>query len=569
MDPDLRRRFDEIRRRGPIQRTLLDEFFDVKYDRREFIRRATIFGLSASASGGVLAMGDSGPWSTTTTGPKQGGHLRLGIIPPPVHTIEPHTFAEQGALETGSVCGEFLIRATANLKLVPELATSWTPNADASTWTVKLRSGVKFQNGQAMTADDVIATFKRLVSPDTGSQALSAFKGVLKPTGVTKTDDLTVTFNLDNANASFPYLLSSTTYQAIILPANYQVVTSGPTSFTTTPQCTGAFKLVSYTPGVGAKYDRYTGWWGGQTPLDGVDVTYYTDAAAADAALLGNTIDLLGQIQLGSDRALFNNPAVQIFSAHGATHRQVCMRVDLNNPFKDAKVRQAVALTLDRPAIVNTLFTSFADIGNDTPWAPVYPSTVGAPDVPQRKQDITMAKQLMSTAGYANGFAITLTTEQTGEIPQLAQIIQSAVKAINIDMKLDIQTATAYFDGTQIGPPSGWGNTPWLNAPINITDWGHRSAPNVFLTSALSTGAVWNAAHYSNPDFDAADKSFVCAISITDQQKYAKLPENILLADTPVIFPYFYNYLAAGAKNVKGYDADPLGTVYLSKTSLG
>jgi peptide/nickel transport system substrate-binding protein len=561
MDRYWRRQVEGIRRRGPIERTLIDEFLDVKYDRREFIRRATIFGLSASAIGVVLAACGT---TTTSGGPKVGGRLRIGIIPPPAHTIEPHTFEDQGALETGSIAGEFLIRAAANLNLVPELATSWTPNADATSWTVKLRSGVKFQSGQTMSADDVITTFKRLVSPDTGSQALSAFKGVLSPSGIVKTDNLTVTFNLDSANASFPYLLSSTTYQAIILPANYQLGT-----FTTTPQCTGGFKLTSYTPGVGAKYDRYTGWWGGQTPLDGVDVTYYTDAAAADAALLGGTIDVLGQIQLGSDRALFNNPAVQIFSAHGATHRQVCMRVDLDNPLKHPEVRQAIALTLDRPAIINTLFNNFADIGNDTPWAPVYPSTVGAPDVPQRHQDIAMAKQLMSTAGFANGFAITLTTEQTGEIPQLAQIIQNAVKAINIDMKIDIMTSTAYFDG-KYGPGGGdWGNTPWLNTPLNITDWGHRSVPNVYLSSALEYAGVWNAAHYNNPAFDAVAKKYVGAISLTDQKTYAKQGEQILLQDTPVIFPYFYNYLAAGAKNVKGYEADPLGTVYLSKTSLG
>ncbi len=546
-----------IRRSGPVERTLIDEFFDLKYDRREFIRRATVFGLSASAIGVVLAACGT---SSTSGGPKVGGRLRLGIIPPPAHDIEPHTFADQGALETGSIAGEHLIRAAAGLQLVPELATSWSSNADASAWTVKLRPNVKFQNGQTMTAADVIATYQRLLGP--GSQALSAFKGVLSPTGVTKVDDLTVMFQLDSPTASFPYLLSSTTYQGIILPANYQLGT-----FTKTPQTTGAFMIKSYTPGVGATYDRYTGWWGGRAPLDGVDATYYTDPAAADAALLGGTLDLLGQIQLASDRSVFNNPAVQIFSGHDATHRQVPMRVDLDNPMKHAEVRQAIALSLDRAAIIKTLFNDFADIGNDTPWAPVYPSTVGAPDVPQRTQDITKAKQLMATAGYANGFAITLTTEQTGEIPQLAQIIQSAVKAIGIDMKLDILTSTAYFAGSY-GPP-GLGDTPWLNTPINITDWGHRSVPNVFLTAALETGGQWNAAHYANPTFDAAAKGFVGAISLTDQRTYAKQAELILLQDTPVIFPYFYNYLTAGSKSVTGYYADPQGTVFLSHTSLG
>src|SRR5712692_674859 len=544
MDRETREKFELIRLSGPIQKTVVDEFLDMKYDRRTFMRRAAMFGLSASAVGLMLSIVDCGPSSTSNT-PKSGGRLKIGIIPPPAHTIEPHTFADQGALQTGSIAGEHLIRTAPGLQLVPELALSWTPNADASAWTVKLRPNVKFQNGQAMTADDVVTTYNRLVDPNSGSQAISAFKGALSPGGIKKVDTLTVMFQLDAPTASFPYLLTST------------------------PQCTGAFKLTSYTPGVGAKYDRFTGWWGGQAALDGVDATYYSDAAAVDAALLAGTIDLIGQIQLASDRPLFGNPAVQIFSAHGATHRQVPMRVDLNNQLKDPKVRQAIALTLDRPSIVKTLFTSFADVGNDTPWGPVYPSTVGPPDVPQRALDLTMAKQLMSGAGYANGFSITLTTEQTGEIPQLAQIISQSVKAINIDMKLNILTATAYFDGSQTGPPSGWGNTPWLNAPINITDWGHRAVPNVFLTAALETGGVWNAAHYSSPTFDAAAKGFMGAIPLSDQRTFAKQAETILLADTPVIFPYFYYYPAAGSKSVKGYYGDPQGTVYLSHTSLG
>jgi peptide/nickel transport system substrate-binding protein len=562
MDREIRRRLEGFRRSGPIPRTVIDELLDRRVDRREFIHRATMFGLSASAIGTALIA--AGCVSTSTGASptaKVGGRLRAGIIPPPAHDIEPHTFMDQGSLETGSIAGEHLIRAVPGLKLEPELATSWTPNADASSWKVSLRPNVKFQSGQTMTADDIVTTYGRLLGP--GSQAQSAFKGVLSPAGVTKVDNLTVMFQLDAPTASFPYLLSSTTYQAIILPANYQLGT-----FTSKPQTTGAFKITSYTPCVGAKYDRFNDWWGGHAALDGIDVTYYTDAAAADSALLAGSIDLIGQIQLGSDRPLFNNSKVQIFSAHGATHRQVCMRVDLNNPLKDAKVRQAIALTLDRPAIVNTLFTSFADIGNDTPWAPVYPSTVGPPDVPQRAQDIPKAKQLMAAAGFPNGFSIELTTEQTGEIPQLAQIIQNAVKAINIDMKLNIITATAYFAGTQEGPPSGWGETPWLNAPVNITDWGHRSVPNVYLTSALESKGIWNAAHYSNPAFDAAAKAFVASISIDDQRKNAKTAEQILLQDTPVIFPYFYYYLAAGSPSVKGYPADPQGTVYFSHTSL-
>ena len=135
-------------------------------------------------------------------------------------------------------------------------------------------------------------------------------------------------------------------------------------------------------------------------------------------------------------------------------------------------------------------------------------------------------------------------------------------------MTLKIETATAYFAGSQDGPPSGWGTTPWLNAPMNITDWGHRAVPNVYLTAALESKGIWNAAHYSNAKFDKAARSYIGAIAVKDQRKYSKQMELIMLHDTPVIFPYFYNYLGAGTKDVRGYKADAQGSVFLSHTSL-
>src|SRR5918912_2170694 len=229
-----------------------------------------MFGLGATAIGGLLkAVGfEDLAYAAPEVG-KVGGRLKVGIIPPPVSSLDPHTYKDTGGLQTGSICGEFRVRATQSLTLLPELAVSWKPKRNASVWRYKLRSGVKFQSGQSFGADDVVATFNRLVSPNTGSQALSAYKGVLSPGGIRKIDNLTVEFHLDNPTASFPYLTSSTTYQAILLPADYKVGT-----FEKEPQTTGAYKLVSYTPGVGAKYERFTGWWGGHPPLDGIGVTY-------------------------------------------------------------------------------------------------------------------------------------------------------------------------------------------------------------------------------------------------------------------------------------------------------
>jgi peptide/nickel transport system substrate-binding protein len=90
----------------------------------------------------------------------------------------------------------------------------------------------------------------------------------------------------------------------------------------------------------------------------------------------------------------------------------------------------------------------------------------------------------------------------------------------------------------------------------------------VYLVSTLGTKGVWNAAHYSNSKLDALIKAYLASATFKGQNKAATAMQQILLHDTPVVFPYFYFYLAAGSKKVKGYLADPQGGIYLSKTSL-
>ncbi|MDP9256100.1 MAG: ABC transporter substrate-binding protein [Actinomycetota bacterium] len=561
MDRETRRRFAAWRAEEATdpQNTVVDDLFAGECDRAGFIQRATMFGLSASVmSGALLAAGEAPVAFAKQTRGKAGGRLRIGMTPIPKGTLEPWTYQETVALQLGGISGEFLNRNRQNLTLAPELAVSWSPNANASEWTYKLRQGVKFANGKPMTADDVIATYHRLLT-DATSQAGSAFSGVLSDAGVSKVDDFTIKFKLDTPTSSFPYLTSNTTYQAIILPKDYV----GP--FEKTPQTTGAFNLVSYTPGVSAKFDRNPSWWGGSPPLDGVDATLGEDTAVINA-LIGGQVDLLNGIVFANSRALFNNSNIKIFTARGATHREIPMRVDQPaSVLHDKRVRQAIALTLNRPQIIKTLFNNLADLGNDSPFAPVYPSTS---KVPQRHQDIRTAKQLIAAAGLKPGWKTDLVTYQTAELPQLAQIVKQAVKAIGGTINVKILTGTQYYTGSPT-------QTPWLNNPMTITDWGHRGVPNVLLNAALTSKAVpskkagtWNAAHFKNKKYDSLVKAFGAAVSLADQKKISKQIELLLLDQTPVIFPYFYNSLNAGSPKVQGYAVDQLGSEYLSKASL-
>ncbi len=235
------------------------------------------------------------------------------------------------------------------------------------------------------------------------------------------------------------------------------------------------------------------------------------------------------------------------------------MRCD-QAPFTDARVRQAIALTLDRPAIVTALFKGYSDLGNDSPFAPAYPSTNTS--VPQRVKDIAKAKSLLAAAGHPNGFATTLTTENIQEIPQFAQIVQQSVKAIGVNMKLNVEAQPKYY-GNYL-----FGTSDWLDATVSLVDYGNRSVPNVFLTAPLQTttkagGGAWNAAHFNNADYDRLSNQYIATSDLTSQRQIAGQIETLLLAETPIIYAYFYNYLTATTKNVAGVYPTAIGHIFL------
>jgi peptide/nickel transport system substrate-binding protein len=560
MDRETRRLVEEFRRSpaGPIENNLIDELVASELDRQEFIRRAAMFGLGAGTIGALLRfVGEADVAFGAPAAPaKRGGTLRVGNLKP-AKAIDPITSNTQAVLAATSITGEYLLFTDPrNNALKPVLATSYKPDKTGKRWTFQIRQGVKFHTGAPMTADDVVATFKRLTDPKNASEALSAYKGVLSPGGVRKAGRYTVVFDLDAPTPSFPYLVSSTTYQAVILPKGYQIGSYEKSKF----PGTGPYKLQSYTPGVRATFVRNDAYWGGPQAFDQVVMTFYTDSQSQILALQGGQLDLIPQFGYQEGRPLFNNKALQVFRQKSSAHREIPMAVD-SDAWKDRRVRVAMALLLNRPSIIKTLFGGIATLGNDSPFAPNMLATDKS--VPQRKQDVARAKALLQAAGVTS-LDTTLTTQRAYELPDLAVLVKNAAKVGGIDLTIDILTPEKYYGGPQtVGP----GGTPWLNAPMTITDWAPRAVPNVYLVSSFKTGGIWNAAHFANKSLDRMIDQFTAAIEVKAQRKLAGQIERFLLTETPVIFPYFYLYLAAGKKNIKGYVADSVGLINLRGVS--
>ncbi len=555
---------DDIRRTSSeLENHLIDEMIAGRITRREFVRRGTVMGMSipllsmiAAACGGSSS--SSGSTSSSGGGgtPTKGGTIKIGIVVP-TGAINPVTVGDQGGLCMLGQVGEWLtIADPETLELRGHLADSWTPNADASEWTFKLKPGVTFHDGSPMTSADVVYTMDLLSDSKGGSNALSVFGGVLDKGGTTAVDPATVKFTLLAANGNFPYLVSRDNYNAIIFKNG-----SDPADFEKTFLGTGPFKLEKYTTQVGASFVRNDSYWDAANiayPAK-TEFTFYEDEPPQILALQGGTVDGLGQISVSGGRAILSNPAYTILDVPSTAHRQVHMRND-KAPFTDKRTRQAMALCMDRPGVIEALFAGKAALGNDSPFAAVYPSTDTS--VAQRAKNLDQAKQLFSDAGQANGFSVTLNTEKAFEIPSLALQIQAAVKEAGVTINILQQSPTVYYGDFTFG------NSPWLDSTMGITDYAHRSVPNVVLGAPLLSDGTWNSAHFKNPQYDSLVKQYFAAIDLQSQKAVSKQIETLLLDETPIMFLYFYDYLAATKKNLVGMGITPVGHVLLDKAGF-
>lgn len=536
---------------GDLWNVAVDEHLDGFLSRRDFLRYASVLGLTTVTAASTLGLPGTARAAAAT--PKPGGTIRVGLDQP-TGAIDPVTQADPPGIGVLSQVGEYLLADDSEKGLHPALAVSWQSDTTARVWTFKLRQGVKFHDGRTLTSKDVVATFNRLIDPASGSAALSAYKGLLSKGAVKAIDDSTVAFTLDTPNGNFPFYVSSDVVNAVILPADY----AG--NFEKTFPGTGPFKLESYRPKRGASFVRNPDYWGEKALPDRVEITFYDDPQAQLIGLRAGELDVIPIPGNGpAVQAIANNPAFRILSIRTSNYDELHFRTD-QTPFKDKRVRQALALTIDREAIVKGFLKGRAEVGNDSPFAPVFPST--DPSVPQRAQNIAEAKRLLAAAGVPNGFAITLTTERAYEIPNYAVLVQNFAKQAGIDITLNVLPQDNYY-GT-----ATFGNSNWLDSTLGITDYGHRGTPDIFLNATLKSAGTWNAAHFNNPSYDTLVKQYSAALDLKSQRLAANKIQTLLLDETPVVIAFFQHYARVTSAKVQGVRFTANSLLLLDRATL-
>jgi len=555
------------RRSGALENEVIDHYVAGKITRREFIRRGSVLGLGMTSLGAIVAAcgdsaGDDTGGSATTTGDgtattaaaagsiQQGGTLRIAAQRPG-SPLDPVAMDNIGSYTPVVLAFEYLCGPD-GFSLVPMLAESWSPNDDGSVWTFNIRQGVKWHQGGELTAADVVASLDRLAGAN-----LSSY---IDPGSAVAVDDHTVEVTLKNPDGQFPYQLSPYNPQALITPADYELGTL----FDQKPNGTSAFKLESYDVATGAKYVRFDDYWDGPPNLDGLELLFSDDNATQINGLLGGQADAIIQFGVSDAEAIFASDAVTVDAIRGAGHRQIWFNVREGTFAGEngAKIREAVALGIDRQALVDTVLQGRGDIGNDHPIAPAYEYFDASQ--PQRERDIDRAKALLEEAGAA-GLALTMHAPELQEIALLAEVVQSQLTEIGLNITLNVESTSTFYEKwckvyDSTNPPGGCDG----GEEFGIVDYGNRATPDRYLVAAYATGE-WNSAHYNSEEFNAAVAAYQATVTLEDRKEAIKPVQEIANRDIPYVIPYFYNTLTAYAKNVTGVVHTGLGHYYVNK----
>lgn len=565
---------------GPLENDLVDEFAAGDVSRRTFLVRGSVLGLSVATMGSLISAcgGDdddtSAPAAPAATdapaapaatdapaagGIQQGGTLRIASQRPG-SPLDPVAMDNIGSYTPVVQSFEYLCGKGEGAALAPMLAESWSPNADGSVWTFILRQGVKWHTGGDFTAADVVATMGRLAGANLGAS--------ITPDSVKALDDFTVEVTLLNADGQFPYLLSPYNPQASMTPADYELGTL----FDQRPDGTGAFVLESYDLATGANYTANKDWWGGVPYLDRLEIVFSDDNATQINGLLGDQVEAVIQFAVADADALFNNSSVTVESIRGAGHRQIWFNVreGMFSGDNGHKIREAVALGIDRPKLIEQVLQGRGDLGNDHPIAPVY--EYFDPTLPQRERDVERAKALLEEAGVP-GLAVTMYAPDLQEIALLAEVVQSQLRDIGMDITLGVESTSTFYDRWCLvydsATPRSDGSPTQCDggADFGIVDYGNRGTPDRYLVAAYATGE-WNSARYDSPEFNAAVKAYQATVDLESRKEAIKAVQKIAHDDIPYVIPYFYNTLTAYKNNVTGIISTGLGHYYCGRAGF-
>lgn len=539
-----------------IHPAVLDAASDLrkgKMNRREFLRFATLLGASIPAA--YALAGCAAPAGAPTTGGSvtepaaeaapgaitRGGSLRVGVLLQQIDHPARLSWVE-GANVVRQVA-EYLTETGPDNLTRPYLLDRWEANDDVNEWTLYLKQGIKFNNGDDFTADDVMFTFSQWLDQDIGSSMLGLLSYLDGMNSVEKVDDYTVKLHLTAGNIGVPEHLFH--YPGVVLHRNFEG------DFLKQPIGTGPFTLAEYNQDERAVLQARTDYWRmGEdgNPLPYLDEIVYVnlDKDATVAAMLGGQVDSIYNPGASQWQALKDVPDFTVRSASTAQTIVLRMRVDLE-PWDDNRVRTALKMCQDRERIMQLSYFGEGDLAIDAHVAPIHPAYAEKP-IPA--YDPEGAKALLEEYAAEKGITlplqVTLATKNDQAEPEMAQALKEMAAPAGFEITLDITEPGGYWDR-------------WTEVDLGLTSWTHRPLDTMVLPLAYTEEAIgnWNETRWTDEEFETLLREAEKTLDVEARRELMSQIEDIMQERGPIGIAYWRNVWNITRNNFQNVKSHP------------
>ncbi len=512
-----------------------------KLSRREFLVRSTALGVSASAAYGLIGL--SAPVQAQET-PVAGGTLRMAMETKALKDPRTFDWSELANFTRGWL--EYMVEYNADGSLRGMLLESWEANDDATQYTLKVRPGVTWNNGDAFTAADVAHNITRWCDSTVEGNSMAARMGTLvdPDTGVARegaievVDDMTVVLTLTEPDISI--VVGMADYPAAVVHQSYD-----DTDPALNPIGTGPYLPAQNDVGIRQVLVRNEdhSWWGtdvyGGPYLDRIEyIDYGTDPSAVLAGAESGEIDATYQT---------TGDFVDIFDAIGWTKSEavtastICIRFNQDSePYDNVMVRNAIQLAVDNSIVLELGYNDLGTVAENHHVCPIHPEYA---ELPPLVVDPAGAMAMLEEAGHA-GTEFELISIDDAWQSSSCDAVAAQMRDAGMNVRRTVLPGSTFWND-------------WTKYPFSATEWNMRPLGVQVLSLAYRSGVAWNETAFANAEFDAL-LSQANSIADADERRVIMAQIQQIMQDEGVVIqPYWRSLYRHTTAKVHGAEKHP------------
>ena len=508
----------EARRVHPAARMYARECQAGQLSRREFLTRATALGVAVPAAYGLIGL--AAPEARADT-PQAGGTLRIQMDVRAQR--DPRTWDWSELANTCRGWLEYLVQYERDGSLTPILLESWEANDDATEYTLSIRQGVTWNNGDPFTAEDVAHNFERWADSSVeGNSMVSRMTalsedGQLRDGAVEVVDEHTLRLHLSAPDIAI--IVNLADYPAAVVHPSF---TGDPIA---NPIGTGPYRPVSYQTGISCVVERNPDhtWWneGNGAWIDRVEfIDLGTDPAAWVAAAEGGEIDMLYE-STGDFLDIFT--AIGMEQTEAVTSATLAVRFNQNQPpYDNRDVRRALQMAVDNETVLELGYNDLGTVAENHHVCPIHPEYA---ELPPQDYDPAVARQMMEDAGLGDHEFELISSDESFHAATCDNIA-AQIRAAGININRTILPGATFWND-------------WLNYPFSATSWAMRPLGVQVLNLAYRSGEAWNEAAFSNAEFDELLAEANGIADADERREVMRRLQEIMQEEGVLIQPYW------------------------------